>query len=61
MPDHDTGLDAERTRKAEEAVRAWRDEGTLPFPGFSPETVSGLDDTLDYPPRGSIQEGQPSP
>lgn len=49
----DGGNDAERTRLAEERVRAWRDSGHLPFPDHSPAAKAALDDTLDYPPRGS--------
>jgi MscS family membrane protein len=49
----DGGLDAERSRQAEEEVRAWRDGSKLPFPGLDSETVAGLEDTLDYPPLGS--------
>ena len=49
----DEGLDAEKSRKAAETVRRWRDEGELPFPDHSPSRVSHLDSTLDYPPRGS--------
>ena len=50
----DGGLDDERTRAAEQTVRQWREESKLPFPGLEPETVSELEDTLDYPPRGSV-------
>ena len=49
----DGGLDPERTRRAEGEVEAWRDESNLPFPRFGEATVSELDGTLDYPPRGS--------
>ncbi|HET6489851.1 MAG TPA: mechanosensitive ion channel domain-containing protein [Syntrophales bacterium] len=49
----DGGLDADKSRKAAETVRRWRDEDELPFPDHSPSLVSHLDSTLDYPPRGS--------
>jgi MscS family membrane protein len=49
----DGGLDTERTRGAEREVQAWREEGKLPFPQFSPEMITEMDDTLDYPPAGS--------
>jgi MscS family membrane protein len=49
----DEGLDAEKSRRATETVRRWRDEGELPFPDHSPSLVLHLDSTLDYPPRGS--------
>ncbi len=50
----DGGLDRERGGRAEQAVRAWREEGRLPFPDFSPEMVAEFEDSLDYPPRGSL-------
>ena len=50
----DGGLDGERTQKAEETVRQWREESKLPFPGLGPEMISELEDTLDYPPRGAV-------
>jgi MscS family membrane protein len=50
----DGGLDAERTRKAEQTVRQWREESKLPFPGLDSQTISELEDSLDYPPRGSV-------
>ncbi len=56
----DDGLDAERSREAERAVRLWRDEGTLPFPDFTPQTVAEIDDSLDYPPLGSAARNQAS-
>jgi MscS family membrane protein len=49
----DEGLDAEKSRRAAETVRRWRDEGELPFPDHAPALVSHLDSTLDYPPKGS--------
>jgi len=49
----DGGLDEEKSRKAAETVRRWRDEGELPFPDHTPALVSHLDSTLDYPPKGS--------
>ncbi len=50
----DGGLDAEKSRRAVETVRRWRDEGELPFPDHTPALVSHLDSTLDYPPKGSV-------
>jgi MscS family membrane protein len=49
----DGGLDDERTREAESRVRSWRESGELPFPDFDEQTVTRIDGTLDYPPRGS--------
>ncbi len=49
----DEGLDAERTKVAEERVRAWRKSGALPFPHFPEELVQEKKDTLDWPPAGS--------
>ena len=34
-------------------VRQWRDQGKLPFPDFSPETIKEIDNVLEYPPPDS--------
>lgn len=53
----DSGIDEEAGKKATEQVRAWRRSGKLPFPRFSPERLDSIDDTLDYPPKGSPEAG----
>lgn len=50
----DGGADKERTARAEAIVQKLREESELPFPNFSLEKRKGLRDTLDYPPRGSV-------
>ena len=47
-----SGLDPDRTREAEAAVRRWREEGTLPFPEFPPERLAWLAGTIEYPASG---------
>ena len=49
----DAGLDVERGKDAEAAVRAWRDSSTLPFPEFAHVERAEIEDGLDYPPEGS--------
>ncbi len=49
----DVGLDAAKSGKAIETVRKWREQGKLPFPDFSPETISEIDSKLEYPPPDS--------
>jgi MscS family membrane protein len=49
----DVGLDAVKSRKAMETVHQWREQGKLPFPDFSPETISEIDSKIEYPPPGS--------
>jgi MscS family membrane protein len=49
----DQGLDPEKSDAAEGRVRNWRLAGKLPFPRIPPEYIAALEDTLDYPPRGS--------
>ena len=51
----DNGLDEETGKKAMEQVEAWRRSGQLPFPNPSPEVLESINDTLDYPPRGSAE------
>ena len=49
----DNGLNEEAGKKAMEQVEAWRRAGQLPFPNPSPEVLESINDTLDFPPRGS--------
>jgi MscS family membrane protein len=53
----DEGMDETRTREAERSVEAWRNEGSLPFPEFAADAVEKLDDSADWPPRGSASAG----
>ena len=50
----DGALDDNKGREAAQAVQRWREQGELPFPDHTPETVCQLDSTLDYPPKGSV-------
>jgi MscS family membrane protein len=49
----DAGLDAAKSQKAIETVHQWREQGKLPFPDFSPETISEMDSKIEYPPPES--------
>jgi MscS family membrane protein len=49
----DSGLNAAKSESAIAAVRQWRDQGKLPFPDFSPETIKEIDNALEYPPPDS--------
>jgi len=49
----DAGLNIEKGGEAEVMVESWRARGKLPFPEFDDEDHERLEDTLDYPPRGS--------
>jgi len=49
----DVGLDAAKSQKAIETVRQWREQGKLPFPDFSPETIARIDNKIEYPPPES--------
>jgi MscS family membrane protein len=51
----DTGIDAERGRKAEEAIAAARAAGTLALPDVPPDQAKALAGTLPWPPEGSAQ------
>lgn len=54
----DGGLDQETGKKAAERVQAWRRSGQLPFPRFSAAMLEGVEDKLDYPPKGSPDAGR---
>ena len=49
----DEGLEEQKTRHAEERVRAWRQQGDLPFPHFPEAFSRENENTLDWPPAGS--------
>jgi MscS family membrane protein len=49
----DAGLDAAKREQAIAKVRQWREQGELPFPDFSPETIAEIDNKLEYPPPDS--------
>ncbi|MEE4382603.1 MAG: mechanosensitive ion channel family protein [Pseudomonadales bacterium] len=55
----DQGLDPELAEQASRQVDAWRRSGRLPFPRLSPARVSELENTLDYPPKGSNEADAP--
>jgi MscS family membrane protein len=49
----DAGLDEARSKEAMDTVRQWREQAELPFPDFSPEKISEIDNRLEYPSPGS--------
>ena len=53
----DDGLDGERGETAAKEVESWRRAGKLPFPRLTADRIEQLKDTLDYPPRGSVEAG----
>jgi len=53
----DDGLDGELGETAAKEVESWRKAGKLPFPRLAPDRIEQLKDTLDYPPRGSVEAG----
>jgi MscS family membrane protein len=46
-------LDEKRKDKAEKRVSEMREKNLMPLPEFSDEQILSLDDTIDYPPKGS--------
>ena len=54
----DEGINAERKRNAEDAVRTWRDSGSLQIPRFDTDTISMLRETIVYPPKGAAINGK---
>ena len=46
----DRGPDERKALEAEARVREWRDEGSLPFPNFSPEQAGQIRGSIVYPP-----------
>lgn len=54
----DEGINAERTRNAEDAVRNWRDSGSLQIPRFDADAIRMLRETIAYPPEGAAINGK---
>lgn len=54
----DAGVSPEKTKAAEDKVKAWREAGDLQIPNFSPEKIMELKDTLKYPEEGSNMESK---
>ncbi|HWP65561.1 MAG TPA: mechanosensitive ion channel family protein [Candidatus Limnocylindria bacterium] len=52
------GIDPERARAAEAAVRQWRESGELPPSAMPADRAAALDNALDYPPVGSPAGGR---
>ena len=38
-------------------MQSWRKAGKLPFPRLAADKIDQLENTLDYPPRGSVEIG----
>jgi MscS family membrane protein len=51
----DGGLDADKTRAAEEQVRAWRAANELCLPNFPPDRAAALRGQIAYPPPGAAR------
>ncbi|MFP9118003.1 mechanosensitive ion channel family protein [Flavobacterium sp. RNTU_13] len=50
----DKGVDQEKTDKAKETVKKWREASELKLPFFRQEHIDELDGTINYPPEGSV-------
>jgi MscS family membrane protein len=49
-------LDKRKKTQAEERVASLRSNRQMPLPEFSDEQIANIDDTIDYPPRGSAND-----
>lgn len=52
----DKGMSEDKTQSAEEKVKEWREKGEMQIPGFSPERMEQLKNTISYPPEGSSRK-----
>jgi MscS family membrane protein len=52
----DTGVSQEKSKEAEDKVKAWRDAGELQIPNFTPEKIEEIKDSIKYPAKGSSME-----
>lgn len=44
----------EQQSRIEATLRQWREEDRLPFPNYSDAEIAELENSLDYPPKGSV-------
>lgn len=51
---HEADEDGSRRDLAVREVQGWRRSGRLPFPAPSPDRLRELENSLDWPPRGSV-------
>ncbi|MGI9350176.1 MAG: hypothetical protein ACR2O3_01325 [Rhizobiaceae bacterium] len=51
----DENPDQDKGEIAIKEVEAWRKSGKLPFPNITPKDIETISDSLDYPPKGSVQ------
>lgn len=49
----DNGVSEEKTKRAVERVRKWKEEEDLQIPHFDPSRIEQLKDSIPYPPEGS--------
>lgn len=56
----DEGLDLEKGTEAERQVDRWRKTNKLPSPDYTHEDLERMEDTLDYPPDGSVLRLDPT-
>ena len=52
----DSGLSKEKSQRAEEKVKDWRQKGELQIPQFDPEVIEKIKDKTPYPPQGSSKQ-----
>lgn len=52
------GSDEAKAQATSATVAQWREESRLPFPDLSPEARAKLENTLAYPPEGSLNTGK---
>jgi MscS family membrane protein len=51
---------AEKKATAQAQVAKWREDNKLPFPDFSPDAISGMSKTIEYPAAGPAATNAPS-
>lgn len=51
----DQGVSAEKRKEAEEEVRKWQEQNEMQLPGFDPNEIERLKNSIEYPPPGSAK------
>lgn len=51
----DKGLSQEKSEKAIQKVKEWREKEEMPIPNFDPERIRSMKNSIPYPPEGSAR------
>jgi MscS family membrane protein len=51
----DKAKSEEKVNEVEDKVKGWKENNDMQLPGFDPDKIKELKDTIPYPPEGSVR------